>query len=191
MESFSLVRLNSPYEFEIGEGRNWRMEPLFLEHVGRWVRPGGVLVMVVPYDRVYDCRSILTPQFRDKAVYRLTEPEATTYKQVVEFGVRRTRHERKRVDDRAVQQGDRKLRDLTRHYAKIHTLTDNPDRCYVVPASPLAKPEYRRLPLDHLEDILADSPAWRQARRVTLAPMPVFSRPAADEPAPRPRGRVF
>src|SRR2546430_1121812 len=74
--------------------KNQRMERLFLEHVARWIRPGGVLVMVVPYDRVCDCRTVLTPQFKDKAVYRLTEPEAVAYKQVVVFGVRRTRQER-------------------------------------------------------------------------------------------------
>ena len=51
-------------------------ERLFLEHIGRWIRPGGLLVMVVPYDRIYDCRAVLTPQFKDKAIYRLTEPEA-------------------------------------------------------------------------------------------------------------------
>jgi tRNA1(Val) A37 N6-methylase TrmN6 len=175
VESFSLVYLNPPYDFEIGEGKNRRMERLFLEHVARWIRPAGVLVMVVPYDRVYECRSVLTPQFRDKAVYRLTEPEATAYKQVVVFGVRRTRHERERLDDRAVQQADRKLRDLTRHHGSIPALPDHPDRCYVVPPSPPATLEYRGLPLDHLEDLLTDSTAWRQARRVTQAPMPEFS----------------
>jgi len=175
VESFSFVYLNPPYDFEIGEGRNRRMERLFLEHVARWVRPGGVLVMVVPYDRVYDCRSVLTPQFRDKAIYRLTEAAVTAYKQVVVFGVRRTRHERERLNDRAVEQGDRKLRDLTLHYARIPALTETPDRCYEVPASPPAKLEYRGLPLDPLEDLLADSPAWRQTRRVTHAPMPEFS----------------
>jgi hypothetical protein len=151
------------------------MDRLFLDHVARWSRPGGVLVLVVPYDRVYECRSVLTPQFRDKAVYRLTEPEATAYKQVVVFGVRRTRHERERLDDRAVQQADRKLRDLTRSYESVPVLPDNPDRCYAVLPSPPAKLEYRGLPLDHLEDLLTDSPAWRQARRVTHAPMPEFS----------------
>jgi hypothetical protein len=79
------------------------------------------------------------------------------------------------LDDRAVQQADRKLRDLTRRYEDIPALPDNPDRRYTVPASPPAKLEYRGLPLDHLEDLLADSPAWRQARRVTHALMPEFS----------------
>ena len=90
VDSFSLLYLNPPYDFEIGEGKNQRMERLFLEHLVRWVRPGGVIVMVAPYDRVYDCRTVLTLQFKDKAIYRLTEAEAVVYKQVVVFGIRRT-----------------------------------------------------------------------------------------------------
>jgi len=38
VDSFSLVYLNPPYDFEIGEWKNQRMERLFLEHVARWVR---------------------------------------------------------------------------------------------------------------------------------------------------------
>ena len=175
VESFSLVYLNPPYDFEIGEGKNQRLERLFVEHVARWLCPGGVLVMVVPYDRVYSCRAILTPQFKDKAVFRLTESGAAAYRQVVVFGVRRSRHERERMNDHAVYQANRKLQDLTRRCEQIPALPDTPDRQYTIPASPAAKLDYRGLPLDHLEDLLADSPAWRQARRVTHAPMPEFS----------------
>jgi tRNA1(Val) A37 N6-methylase TrmN6 len=174
VESFSLLYLNPPYDFEIGEGRNQRMERLFLEHVGRWVRPGGVLVMVTPYDRVYDCRTVLNLQFKEKAVYRLTEREAVAYRQVVVFGIRRTRQERERMNDQAVNQAHWKLNERTRRYDDIPALTDIPDRCYPVPASPAATIEYRGLPLDQLEDLLANSPAWRQARRVTHAPRPAF-----------------
>ena len=73
--------------------------PPTVREIARVVRPGGVLVMVVPYDRVYDCRTVLTPQFKDKAIYRLTEREAVTYKQVVVFGIRRTRPEREGIPD--------------------------------------------------------------------------------------------
>jgi len=169
VESFSLVYLNPPYDFEIGEGRNQRMERLFLEHVGRWVRPGGVLVMVVPYDRVYECRSVLTPQFRDKSILRLTESEAIAYKQVVVFGVRRSRHERDKLNDHAVEQANRKLSDLTRRYEEIPRLNDSPDRVYPVPPTPPARLEYRGLPIDAIEDLVPASPAWRQAQRVTHA----------------------
>jgi tRNA1(Val) A37 N6-methylase TrmN6 len=175
VESFSLVYLNPPYDFEIGEGKNQRMEPLFLEHVGRWVRPGGVLVMVIPYDRVYECRSVLTAQFRDKTIFRLTEPEATVYKQVVVFGVRRSRQEREKLNDHAVQQANRKLNEITRRYEEIPPLGDIADREYVVPSGPETRLEYRGLPLDAIEDLLPASPAWRQAQRVTHAPKTEFA----------------
>ena len=175
VESFSLIYVNAPYDFEIGEGKNQRMERLFLEHVWRWVRPGGVLVMVVPFDRVYECRTVLTPQFKDKAIYRLTDPEAVTYKQVVVFGIRRTRQERERMGDTAINQANWKLNDLTRAYEKIPPLPDAPERCYVIPPSPPANLEYRGLPLDQIEDLLANSPAWRQTKRVTHAPKAEFA----------------
>jgi tRNA1(Val) A37 N6-methylase TrmN6 len=175
VESFSLVYVNPPYDFEIGEGKNQRMERLFVDHVARWVRPGGVLILVVPYDRVYECRTVLTPQFKDKAVYRLTEKESVAYRQVVVFGVRRTHQERDRLSDDAVSQANQKLKDLTQQYYEIPTLRDAPDRCYVVPPSPPAKLDYRGIPLDAVEDLLSTSPAWRQSKRITHAPNPEFS----------------
>jgi predicted RNA methylase len=115
VESFSLLYLNPPYDFEVGEGKNGRMERLFLEHCFRWLKPGGVLVMVVPFDQIYDCRGVLTPHFRDKAIYRLIDPESVQYKQAAVFGVRRTRQERDRLTDFSIQQANYKLRDLIRH----------------------------------------------------------------------------
>ncbi len=46
VESFSLIYLNPPYDFEIGEEKSQRMEKLFLEHVYRWLKPGSILVLV-------------------------------------------------------------------------------------------------------------------------------------------------
>ncbi|HEY6346425.1 MAG TPA: DUF6094 domain-containing protein [Bryobacteraceae bacterium] len=175
VDSFSLVYLNAPYDFEIGEGRNQRMERLFLEHVGRWVRPGGVLLMVVPYNRVHECGTVLTPQFKDKAIYRLMDADAVAYKQAVVFGIRRTRQERERLTDSAVNQAHLKLNSLTRSYEQIPPLPDAPDRCFAIPPSPPAKLEYRGLPLDEIEELLANSPAWRQAKRVTHAPKAEFA----------------
>jgi len=48
VESFSLVYLNPPYDFEISEEKSQRMEKLFLEPVYRCLKPGGLLVLVVP-----------------------------------------------------------------------------------------------------------------------------------------------
>ena len=169
VESFSLLYLNPPYDFEIGEGRNQRMETVFLEHCYRWLKPGGILVLVIPFNRVYDCWRVLTPQFRDKAIYRLAARDSVLYKQIVLFGTRRTRQERDRLNDYSIQQGNLKLSELTRRYDAIPILGDTPERVFVVPPSGPARLEYRGLPLDHIEDLLAKSPATLQARRVTDA----------------------
>ena len=47
-ESFSLLYLNPPYDFETGQTGNQRLELVFLEHTYRWLKPGGVLVFVIP-----------------------------------------------------------------------------------------------------------------------------------------------
>jgi predicted RNA methylase len=169
VESFSLLYLNPPYDFEVGEGKNQRMESVFLEQFFRWLKPAGVLVMVIPFDRVYECRKVLTPHFRDKTIYRLSAPASTVYKQVVVFGVRRTRQERDRITDQAAQNANYKLSDLTRHYDAIPTLGDVPDQVLPVPPSAPARLEYRGLPLDLIEDLLRTSPASLQAQRVTHA----------------------
>lgn len=175
VESFSLLYLNPPYDFEIGQGHNARVERLFLEHCYRWLKPGGVLVMVVPFDQIYDCRGVLTPHFRDKAIYRLTHAESVRYKQAVVFGVRRARQERERLTDFLSHHADCKLRDLTRDYARIPALAAIADRVYPVPGAEGARLEYRGLPLDSIEDLLIKSPAWLQARRVTHAEQVQFS----------------
>ena len=169
VESFSLLYLNPPYDFEIGEGKNQRMEKLFLDEFFRWLKPGGVLVMVIPFDRIHECRNVLSPHFKDKAIYRLTEPDAERYKQAVVFGVRRSAAEKNRLSDQAVNQANWKLAELTRTHAEIPALLDEADRAYAVPPSGPVQIEYRGLPLDLVEDLLAKSPAWLQAKRVTHA----------------------
>ena len=83
VESFSLIYLNPPYDFEIGEDKSQRMERLFFEHVYRWLERGGVLILVIPRDHIRDCGQILAYQFRDVRVYHLTEPDSVKYKQIV------------------------------------------------------------------------------------------------------------
>jgi hypothetical protein len=134
-----------------------------------------VLVMVVPFSQINECRAVLSPHFRDKAIYRLTDPESVRYKQAVLFGVRRTRQERERLNDFSIQQAHIKLRDLTRNFDDIPALPDIADRVFTVPAAEAARLEYRGLPLNAIEDMLVKSPAWLQARRVTHAEQLEFS----------------
>ncbi|MBY0502697.1 MAG: class I SAM-dependent methyltransferase [Bryobacteraceae bacterium] len=170
VESFSLLFLNPPYDFEVGEGRNIRMEQLFLDHTYRWLKPGGVLILVVPGDRLATCADVLAVHFRDKAVYRLSDPESIRYKQVVLFGVRRTRRERDQLKDGDVQRAKGKLLALGREYVDLTPLPAEPDRQFEVPPSEAAQLIYRGIPLDTVEDLLPGSAAYRQAGRILFAP---------------------
>lgn len=170
VESFSLMYLNPPYDFEIGEQNSQRMERLFLEHVYRWIRRAGVLVMVIPGRYLHDCSQLLAHQFRDVRVHRLTEPESVKYKQVVVMGVRRTRAERDRIPDTEITRTRLRFESLATDPGKLPPLTTEPDNLYAVPSGEAAQMVYRGLPLDQIEDLLPKSSAYRQASAILIAP---------------------
>jgi len=114
VESLSLLYLNPPYDFEWGENHNGRMERIFLEQIYRWLKPGGLLVFVIPGQRLCSCNRVLATHFRDKRVYRLSAPDAEKYGQVVVFGVRRTRYERDRLRDTEVIRARNLLEEMSR-----------------------------------------------------------------------------
>jgi len=169
VESLSLIYLNPPYDFELSEQRSQRMERLFLEHVYRWLRPRGVLVLVIPAQRIGECSSVLSAQFRDVRVYRLTEPESVRYGQTVLFCVRRSRHERERLLDSEITRARRWYELLARNPDEIQPLPSESDHQYAIPAGEPARLVYRGLPLDQIEDLLARSSAYRQAGPVLFA----------------------
>jgi len=169
VESFSLIYLNPPYDFEISEEKSQRMEKLFLEHVYRWLKPGGILVLVVPARRVADCTVLLSRHFRDIRVYRLTEPESVRYGQVAVFGVRRTRQERDRLRDAEIIQAQLWLASIEREVEKLSPLPLEPDHLYAAPPSGPVRLVHRGLPLDQIEDLLPKSSAYRQASAVLFA----------------------
>jgi len=168
-ESVSLLYENPPYDWELGDTGNRRMEAIFLEHTYRWLKPGGVLVFVVPVQRLADCKHVLAPHFRDIAVARLTEPECLHYKQVVLFGVRRSRRERERLSDSEISRTGSYLSCLGFRANELSSLRDAQSKYPVPPADPVHL-SYRGLPLDQLEDLLPRSAAYRQARPVLFAP---------------------
>jgi hypothetical protein len=169
VESFSLIYLNPPYDFEISEEKSQRMEKLFLEHVYRWLKPGGILVLVVPARRIADCTVLLSNHFRDMRVYRLTEPESVRYEQVVVLGVRRTRQERDRVQDSEIIRVQLWLASLERELQGLPRLPPEPDHLYVVPPGAPTRLVHRGLPLDQIEDLLPSSSAYRQASEALFA----------------------
>jgi hypothetical protein len=144
---------------------------VFLNHIFRWLIPGGVLLLVIPAERATDCAQILASHFKRARVFRLSDPESVRYRQVLIAGVRRTRREREQLRDREISEGRYRFTTLGREYESLPELTDSCDDPYAVPASGPATLTFKGLPLDELEDLVANSPAYRQTTRI-LAPEP-------------------
>jgi SAM-dependent methyltransferase len=164
-DAVSFLYLNPPYDWEAGESNNQRLEAVFLEHTYRWLKPSGVLLFVIPQLRLANCARMLSEQFADLRVFRLTEPACLQYKQIVVMATRRKRHAR--LSDAALLDGVRYLETLSTK-GDLEALGDNPEVRYEVPVSePLALTNMG-IPLDEVEDLLLESSAYRQAGRVLL-----------------------
>ena len=157
-ESFSLLYLNPPYDSEIGTIGNRRMEAVFLEHTYRWLRMEGVLILVIPFERLHDCTGILSSHFTSLNVFRMTDPDSVQYRQIAVFGVRRE------VRGSAVENNKRQLHSVGLYGSFLELAELQPGVCapYSVPPSGEATLNYRGLPYDLLEDLLPQSGAWKQ-----------------------------
>src|SRR6185437_5384431 len=164
-ESVSLLYVNPPYDFEIGEQANKRLELLFSEHTYRWLKPKGVLVFVLPQEQLRVCAKLLAEQFVELRVYRLTEPECVQYHQVVILALRRPRHVH--LQDSALLQNAEYLRRIADE-EEIAPLTDTADALYSVPSSTSITLTDYGIPLDKVEDLLPQSSAYRQASRILI-----------------------
>jgi hypothetical protein len=137
------------------------MEQVFLEHCYRWLKPGGVLILVVPGDKLHVCDQVLAVHFKEKRVYRLSAPDSVKYKQVVLFGLRRTRRERDRLQDSEVSRARNRIHEMSRAWETLPTLLDVPAVVYPIPDGGPANLVNHGLPLDQIEDLLSKSPAYR------------------------------
>jgi Uncharacterised methyltransferase family (DUF6094) len=158
-ESFSLLYLNPPYDSEIGTIANRRMEAVFLEHTYRWLRMEGVLILVIPFERLHDCTGILSSHFTNVKVFRMTDPDSAQNRQIAVFGVRQE------VRGSAVENNKRQLQSVGLYGTFLGLSELHPGVCapYSIPPSGEASLNYRGLPYDILEDLLPLSGAWRQA----------------------------
>lgn len=166
VESLSLLYLNPPYDFECGQSQNRRLEQIFFEHCYRWLKPAGVLVLVVPGDRLAVCGRVLASHFKDKKAYRLGTPEAAKYKQVVLLGTRRTRRECNQLSDADLIKAQSLIAEMSRKWEQLPVLPDSADAVYSVPETAPVELIHRGLPLDEIEDLLLKSAAYRQASRI-------------------------
>jgi hypothetical protein len=158
-ESFSLLYLNPPYDSEIGSIANRRMEAVFLEHTYRWLAMEGVLILVIPFERLHDCSGILGSHFASLAVFRMTDPDSVQYRQIAVLGLRRD------VRGAAVENNKRQLLNVSLYGNFLGLPELQPGACshYSIPPSGEAELTYRGLPYDLLEDLLPQSGAWKQA----------------------------
>ena len=164
-EAVSLLYLNPPYDWEAGESNNQRLEAVFLEHTYRWLKPGGVLLFVIPQLRLVKCARLLSEQFTDLRVFRLTEPACIQYKQIAVLASRRKRHAR--LPDATLLEVVHYLEMLATR-GELEPLGDTPDVRYEVPSSEPVVLTSMGIPLDEVEDLLLESSAYRQAGRVLL-----------------------
>lgn len=171
VESFGLTFLNPPYDWIMGQGRSERTECVFLAHMYRWLKTGGVLVLVIPAVHVRECAEILASQFKETRIFRLTDPESVRYRQVVVLAIRRSRREREQLRDDEIVVRRAQFANVGGNYERLAPLGDVNSPVYSVPEGGPAKLEYRGLPLDEIEDLLPRSSAYRQAARI-LFPEP-------------------
>jgi hypothetical protein len=69
VESCSCMLLNPPYDSAAsGDGAGCRLEELFLQHTYRWLKPGGILILVVSVAQIAVCGNILSVQFKDTEI---------------------------------------------------------------------------------------------------------------------------
>jgi hypothetical protein len=162
-ESVSLLYLNPPYDFEVGQQGNKRLELVFLEHTYRWLKSKGVLVFVLPQKQLEACARLLAEHFVDCRIYRLTHPACIQYSQVVVLAVRRGRGTH--VPDSAVEQTVAYLQECSLT-AALPELTGSTENTYQVPSSEGTTLVHHGIPLDEVEDLLPGSGAYRQASRV-------------------------
>jgi hypothetical protein len=134
------------------------MEAVFLEHTYRWLAMDGVLILVIPFERLQDCSGLLCSHFARLAVFRMTDPDSVQYRQIAVLGVRRD------VRGTAVENNKRQLLSLGLYGRFLGLPELQPGACpsYPVPPSGAAELSYRGLPYDLLEDLLPQSAAWKQ-----------------------------
>jgi hypothetical protein len=145
------------------------MEELFLGHTFRWLRIGGVLVLVIPFERLITCVDVLSAHFTEVRPYLLADPESQRFGQIAVFAVR------KRVTGSTVRDSKQALLNYCKGYLNMPTLAGD-ERPYAVPSSPGTTLTYTGLPLDKIEDMLPRSYAYQQAVQQFFLPVPSVSR---------------
>ena len=85
-EAFSAMYLNPPFM----HGNKERTELTFLRDLtADYLQPGGVLILNIPQYVLKDCAKLIASRFQNIKVYRFTDRNYDSYRQVIVYGTRR------------------------------------------------------------------------------------------------------
>lgn len=178
--SCSLLLLNPPYDEltleEEADAKTERQERAFLRMTVPYLIPGGVLVYIIPQNRLDKAIArLLASRFERIHVFRFPDPEYGDFRQIVVFGMRKT-------DNRLDEQEALRLQNIPK--MELSPLSDKAEMVYPVPASgPLTL--FRSILVDpeDLEKHMAQSALWkrfaalttRSELRIPRPPLPLHS----------------
>lgn len=157
--SCSLLLLNPPYDEltleEEADTKTERQERAFLRISMPYLIPGGVLVYIIPQNRLdKPIARLLASRFERIRVFRFPDPEYGDFRQIVVLGIRKTSN---MLDEREA------LRLQRMQKMDLVPLSDNPQADYLIPVSnPLTL--FRSTTIDpaELEKHMAQSPLWKR-----------------------------
>lgn len=87
---FSCLFLNPPYDWETEDEGSERKEKVFLKETIKYLQPQGLLVYVIPQNRLdKSIAKILAYRFEKFLVYKFPEEEYDAFKQIVLFAVKK------------------------------------------------------------------------------------------------------
>jgi hypothetical protein len=178
--SCSLLFLNPPYDEitleEEAEAKTERQERVFLRMTSPYLMPGGVLVYIIPQNRLDNSIArLLASRFESISVFRFPDPEYKDFRQIIVFGVRKN-------DDTLDEREVCRLQNTSK--ADLKPLTENVEICYPVPKSePLTLFRSMRIDPEDLQKHMAQSGLWnrfavlatRSEIRIPRPPLPLHS----------------
>jgi len=162
--SCSLLLLNPPYDEltleEEAENKTERQERAFLRMTIPYLISGGVLVYIIPQNRLDKAIArLLAARLERINVYRFPDPEYADFKQIVVFGIRKTDNT---LDERVAL----KLQGVPK--VDVAPLSGTSEIHYQVPSSaPLTLFRSILIDPDELEKHMAQSPLWKRFAALT------------------------
>lgn len=109
-DAFSAMYLNPPFDNGNGE----RLEVTFLRDLTEnYLQAGGVLIFNLPQYVLRDCAKLLASRFTNIKVYRFTDENYDTYKQIIVYAVRRRKGIRSEADRLYQQKMEKELFNLS------------------------------------------------------------------------------